>query len=111
MEMKTQRQRSQERKKRDLQDSIRAAERANSHCERCGKFTLYIAGTPFNPSNHHDYRKNNYPELRHNPENHHYLCHDCHQWAHENVQASYLVLAEIRRKRGDILPLHPRAEL
>jgi hypothetical protein len=107
--MKTQKQRSAARRKLDLQDSINAAERAGRHCEKCGRYTMYIAGLEFNPSNHHDYRKSTHPGLRNNRENHTYLCFDCHRWVHANVIDGHIEMYEIRMARGDTLDLHPSA--
>ena len=101
----TQRQRSNARKRRDKEDSVRAAERANDTCETCGTYAPYEKSG----QNHHDYRKNNNPELRHDPRNHHWQCQYCHRYAHENVIKGHEEMYKIRLRRGDDLELHQSA--
>ena len=101
----SQRQRSASRKRRDTANSIAAAERAGHICEHCDRFQDRTSG-----QNHHDYRKNNHPELRHDPRNHNFLCHECHRLCHDNTIQGHIDMHAIRQRRGDDLELHPTAK-
>ena len=77
--MKTQQQRSAERKKRDKADYLACMERDNWTCRRCGKASM--ATTQM----HHAKRK--HLHVRHDAQWHYALCYSCHDDAHRQVAA------------------------
>lgn len=110
--MKTQKQRCAARARQDKADSMAAAARAGNRCENCHCLAPYVTGLTYGPSNHHDYRKNNYPNLRHDQRNHHWLCCACHRLAHDEVYSGHGNMWAIRCKRGDeSLGLHPSVKI
>jgi len=72
--MKTQQQRSRERKKRDKADFCACMEREDWTCQRCGKIASQM---------HHSKRK--HLHVRHDPQHHYALCYPCHDYAHKYV--------------------------
>ena len=74
--MKSQRQRSAARKRRDRQDHFACQERESYRCQRCGAMSTQT---------HHAARK--YPSVRHNHRWHIACCEPCHTWFHANPNA------------------------
>ena len=71
--MKTQKQRSAERKRKDKADFLACMEKNNGQCEVCGGVATQM---------HHGRTKR--LDLRHNPVHHVAVCYTCHTWFHRN---------------------------
>lgn len=76
-----QKQRSDLRKKLDIEDSIACAERANNCCEVCGLYRPYEPNSIYSGSMHHG-RKKRTEEDRRNRMWHIWLCNCHHTLAH-----------------------------
>ena len=72
--MKTQKQRSAERRRKDREDYKACMERESWVCQRCGAPATQM---------HHGKRK--HLLTRHYRKFHYALCFPCHDWAHRNV--------------------------
>jgi len=75
----TQKQRSAKRRRKDAEMSRKCRDRADGYCELCFEYC------PKTGVAHHDYRRNNYPHLRHDLQNLTWLCLDCHRDVHEAI--------------------------
>jgi len=91
----TQKQRSAKRRLKDNEMSRKCRDRADGYCERCCEYC------PYRGAAHHDYRRNNYPHLRHELANLTWLCVECHRAVHAQVEMGHEDMRAIRIERGD----------